>query len=102
MRALAYGVFSVVCCWDSCHLCSILAAIVLSIFLPVFRLPALTGPYKVGTQTRHIVDEGRRLIRFSDRPGGPRELVIQIWYPADPSARNLASWRPIVTEELRR
>jgi dienelactone hydrolase len=64
-------------------------AIVLCILLPVFRLPAPTGPYKVGTQTRHIVDRGRR-DPFSDQPDGRRELVIQIWYPVDPSVRNLA------------
>lgn len=62
-----------------------LAAIVLSILLPVFRLPAPTGPYPVGTQTRHLVDESRG-DRFSDRPGRRRELMIQIWYPADVSS----------------
>jgi hypothetical protein len=63
-----------------------LAAIVLSILLPVFRLPAPTGPYKVGTQTRHLVD-GSRSDPISDRPGSRRELMIQIWYPAEISAR---------------
>ena len=66
-----------------------LAAIGLSILLPVFKLPALTGPYKVGTQVRHITDESRR-DPFSDRAEGVRELVIQIWYPVDPLVRNLA------------
>src|ERR1700737_2351718 len=66
----------------------VLAAIVFCILLPVFRLPAPTGPYKVGTQIRHIVDQSRR-DPFSDNPGGPRELVVQIWYPAAPSVRNL-------------
>jgi dienelactone hydrolase len=66
-----------------------LTAIGLSILLPVFKLPALTGPYKVGTQVRHIIDESRR-DPFSDRAEGVRELVIQIWYPVDPSVRNLA------------
>ncbi len=64
-----------------------LAAIVLSILLPVFKLPALTGPFKVGTQIRHIIDGSRR-DPFSDHPGGVRELVIQVWYPVDPSVRN--------------
>jgi Platelet-activating factor acetylhydrolase, isoform II len=65
------------------------AAIVLCLLLPVFRLPAPTGPYRVGTQTRHIVDESRR-DPFSDKPDGARELMIQIWYPLDPSVRDLA------------
>jgi Platelet-activating factor acetylhydrolase, isoform II len=63
-----------------------LTAVLLCILLPVFRLPAPTGPYKVGTQTRHLVDESRS-DPFSDRPGGRRELMIQIWYPAEASSR---------------
>jgi predicted dienelactone hydrolase len=63
-----------------------LAAIVLSILLPVFRLPAPTGPYKVSTQMRHLVDESRG-DQFADRPGDRRELMIQIWYPAEASSR---------------
>jgi predicted dienelactone hydrolase len=71
----------------------ILAAIVLGVLLPVFRLPAPTGPYPVGTQTRHLVDESRD-DPFSDRPGGRRELMIQIWYPADVSSSGqLAPYR---------
>jgi predicted dienelactone hydrolase len=67
----------------------ILASIVLSTILPVFRLPAPTGPYKVGTQSRHIIDVSR-LDSLSDGSGSQRELVIQIWYPVDPSVRNPA------------
>jgi dienelactone hydrolase len=65
------------------------AAIGFCILLPVFRLPAPTGLYKVGTQTRHIVDESRQ-DPFSDEPDRARELMIQIWYPLDTSVRNLA------------
>jgi predicted dienelactone hydrolase len=61
-----------------------LAAITLSTALPIFRLPAPTGPYKIGTEIRHIVDEGR-WDPFSDYPNSARELMIQIWYPVDPS-----------------
>jgi Platelet-activating factor acetylhydrolase, isoform II len=64
------------------------AAIVLCILLPVFKLPAPSGPYKVGTQIRRIVD-GSRPDPFADHPESVRELVIQIWYPVDPSVRNL-------------
>jgi hypothetical protein len=63
-----------------------LAAIVLCVVLPVFRLPPPTGPYTVGTETRHLVDESRS-DPMSDRLGGRRELMIQIWYPADATAR---------------
>ncbi|MBE9913999.1 dienelactone hydrolase [Paenibacillus donghaensis] len=48
---------------------------------PVFQLPEPTGSLKVGTQTFHFVDEGRKEI-FGDTPGGKRELMVQVWYPA--------------------
>lgn len=60
------------------------AAIVLSSALPVFKLPASSGPYKIGTQVRHIIDHDRR-DPFADKPNAARELMIQIWYPVDPS-----------------
>jgi dienelactone hydrolase len=58
-----------------------LVAIAACIVMPVFQVPAPTGPYKIGTQIRHIVDEDRRDL-LSDNPNARRELVIQIWYPA--------------------
>jgi predicted dienelactone hydrolase len=64
----------------------VLAGVALCAILPVFRLPAPTGPYKVGTQTRHLVDEGR-FDPLSERPDRSRELMIQIWYPADKASR---------------
>jgi dienelactone hydrolase len=60
-----------------------LAAIVACIVMPIFQLPAPTGPYSIGTQTRQIVDVRRREL-FSNDPNAKRELVIQIWYPATP------------------
>jgi len=63
----------------------LLATIIVSTALPVFQLPSPTGQYSVGTQIRHIVEEGRR-DQFSDRPDRARELMIQIWYPIGPSA----------------
>jgi dienelactone hydrolase len=57
------------------------AAAALSTVLPVFRLPAPTGPYPIGTVTLHLIDSAREET-LGDRPGGPRELMVQIWYPA--------------------
>ena len=77
------------------------ATIALSTALPVFKIPVPTGRYKVGTQSRHIVDERRR-DTFSDYSGGPRELMIQIWYPVDPSAQGqIAPYRDKRTTTLR-
>jgi pimeloyl-ACP methyl ester carboxylesterase len=48
---------------------------------PVFRFPRPTGPYGIGTTTRHWVDLGRP-DPFVPAPGRPRELMVQLWYPA--------------------
>lgn len=56
--------------------------IVLSTVLPVFQLPAPGGPYQIGTQVRHFVDDTRREPASPDRA---RELMVQIWYPAAPT-----------------
>jgi hypothetical protein len=62
-----------------------LGAVILGTVLPVFKLPTPTGPHKIGTQIRHIVDE-RRHDPLSDHPAGARELMIQIWYPVNSSS----------------
>ncbi len=48
---------------------------------PVFKLPEPTGNFKIGTQTLHFIDD-KREERFAETPGGKRELMVQIWYPA--------------------
>ncbi|WP_171074937.1 alpha/beta hydrolase family protein [Nonomuraea basaltis] len=55
--------------------------------LPIFGFPEPTGPYDVGTLTYHWVDADRPEI-FTAAPDDRRELMVQIWYPAeaDPSA----------------
>lgn len=76
------------------------AAASLATALPVFSLPVPTGPYKIGTQTRYLTDASRQE-QFGPRPH-PRELVIQIWYPADPGARGrLAPYREEAITTLR-
>jgi predicted dienelactone hydrolase len=55
----------------------------LLILLPFFKLPQPTGPYSVGTRTLHWVDSSRNLDGSPATPGkAPRELAIQLWYPA--------------------
>ena len=48
---------------------------------PVFTLPMPRGPYHVGTFVRHLIDRGRHE-RHAASPTAPRELMIQVWYPA--------------------
>lgn len=46
--------------------------------MPVFQLPEPTGPFEVGMNSRHLIDESRH-----DSKQKARELMIQIWYPAE-------------------
>lgn len=48
------------------------ASLALSWALPLFHLPAPTGPYAIGTRTLHLTD-----------PTTHRELVTQLWYPSE-------------------
>ncbi|MCR8644371.1 dienelactone hydrolase [Paenibacillus sp. N1-5-1-14] len=48
---------------------------------PVFKLPELAGEFKVGTQSFHFVDTNRKEI-FDKTRDGKRELMVQVWYPA--------------------
>lgn len=57
-------------------------AVALPIVIPVVSLAAPTGPYAVGTAVRYLVDESRTET-YSDDATGKRELMAQIWYPAD-------------------
>jgi hypothetical protein len=57
------------------------ASVVLPIVLPVFRLPQPTGAYEIGTLTYNWVDVARPEV-FSSDPEARRELMVQIWYPA--------------------
>ena len=64
-------------------LLSLLITAALPAILPVPRLAAPSGPAAIGTVTYYWVDNGRQEI-FGPEPGGPRELMVQIWYPAEP------------------
>ena len=53
------------------------------VLFPVPRLPELTGPYQVGTVTYHMVDAAREEI-YTETAGDVREIMVQLWYPAEP------------------
>ena len=59
----------------------LIVAIALPIVLPVFRFPNPSGPYEIGTLTYQWVDTSRYEI-FTTDPNARRELMVQIWYPA--------------------
>lgn len=48
----------------------------------MFTFPQPSGPYAIGTVTYHWVDLDR-LELFSPEPDDHRELMVQIWYPAE-------------------
>ena len=68
------------------------ASATLSWMLPMFRLPKPTGPYAVGTTLLYLKDSSR-VEDASPVPGQPRELMVQIWYPAGASSNRWARYR---------
>ncbi|MGC2197693.1 MAG: alpha/beta fold hydrolase [Terriglobales bacterium] len=48
----------------------------------VAELPPPSGPYPVGTVLYDWTDDSREE-QWSTVPGKPRELMVQVWYPAD-------------------
>ena len=62
------------------------AAALLCLLLPVYHLPAPTGPYPVGRVTYHWVD-GARPETLTPAADDQRELNLLVWYPAAPAAQ---------------
>ena len=62
-----------------------LVAVTLPIILPVPRLPTPPGPYAVGSVLYDWTDT-TRTETYSSEPNAKRELMVQIWYPAQPTA----------------
>ncbi|MNX36600.1 isoform II [compost metagenome] len=60
---------------------------------PVFKLPEPKGEFKVGTQTFHFVDTNREEI-FGEARDGKRELMVQVWYPAQAGNGKYAPFIP--------
>lgn len=57
-------------------------AITGGILWPVFSFVPLTGPYRVGTRSVHLVDKGR-MDPYSPSGQEAREVMVQMWYPAE-------------------
>jgi predicted dienelactone hydrolase len=73
----------------------LLAAGTASAIVPMFRLPAPTGPDLIGTRIFHLVNH-HPLDPASADSTGKRELMIQVWYPALPSHAPRAAYRRLV------
>ncbi len=61
------------------------AAVALPLMAPVFRFATPSGPYVIGTLTYHWVDAARSEVLVPD-PKARRQLMVQIWYPAQAHA----------------
>jgi dienelactone hydrolase len=60
--------------------------------IPMFTLPKPTGPYPVGTRIIYLQDTTRSEDQ-NPHTGKPRELVVQVWYPAAASDGQLARYQ---------
>ncbi|AJS58588.1 alpha/beta hydrolase family protein [Paenibacillus sp. IHBB 10380] len=60
-------------------------AVALPLILPVFTFEKPTGSYKIGTVTYDWRDNQREET-LTPESGDKRELMVQIWYPADATA----------------
>ncbi len=62
--------------------------------LPVPKPYAITGPYQVGTEVAHLRDYSREEVYGND-PNAPREIMVQVWYPAENTSEHVQSqWMP--------
>lgn len=59
-------------------------AVLPPVYVPVLTVPNPTGPHAVGTAIYYLVDESRTEIYGA--ADGPREMMVQVWYPATPAA----------------
>jgi dienelactone hydrolase len=67
----------------------IAASCALRLTLPMFRFAPTTGPYTVGTCISCLIDASRE----DESPSRHRELMVQLWYPAEPSRHPFATYR---------
>ena len=71
-----------------------------SAVLPMFHLPAPTGPYAIGTRILHLVNDHPSDPSSAD-VRGKRELMIQVWYPAGSSHERRAPYRKLAETTLK-
>ena len=76
--------------WPAMLLASV--SVLLSFLLPMFHLPEPTGPYPVGTSILYFKDSSRTE-DAAPAGGSARELLVQLWYPAQPSHNRFARYR---------
>jgi dienelactone hydrolase len=82
----------------------VVSTVLLCVTFPIFALPEPSGPYAVGTTRMRLVDTSRAET-FTPDSDDHRELLLQVWYPAEPEAGDapVAYWEhaPIYANHLR-
>jgi dienelactone hydrolase len=77
----------------------LVVAAALPVALPVPQIPTPGGPEAIGTTTVRVIDRERDE-PYGERPGGPREFVAQVWYPAEaidaPSVPWSQDWEVVI------
>ena len=58
-------------------------AAIVSVLIPMEDVAKPTGPYQVGTQIIHMVDNDRSAW-YGEESSGSREIMVRVWYPAHP------------------
>ena len=58
-------------------------AALVSVLIPMEDVAKPTGPYQVGTQIIHMVDNDRSAW-YGEENSGSREIMVRVWYPAHP------------------
>lgn len=71
----------------------LIIAFALPAAFPIFQLPTPTGSYAVGTTTLELVDQSRPEI-YPPGTTVQRDLMVQVWYPADKVNVNGAKPQP--------
>ena len=61
---------------------TLVIAVFLSAFFPVFQFEKPLGTYQIGTKTYHFTDSLRNEL-FTEKAHQKREIMVQIWYPTD-------------------
>ncbi len=74
-------------------LAMVLISFGLGLLLPILQPPPTSGDFEVGTVTYHFVQHGRPEI-FSDDPNDPRQVMVQVWYPADANEQPASAYIP--------
>ena len=83
--------------WLRATLATVVTALLLmtagfTYLLPMFALPKPTGPYANRHPDRALDGSGKSETHVAGS-AKPREIIIQIWYPATPHHQRLASYR---------